>query len=549
MRRFTQLFTELDRTKRSGEKLAALERYFREAPAADAAWGLHFLAGRKIKRLAPRSALRGLIEQLTGLPSWLVGESYEAVGDLAETLALLVPDSPVYDFDVPLHQIVQQRLLPMKTLDEDSQREVIARTWRELDADQRFVFNKLITGNFRVGVAQTMIVKALAAAADVPVAIMAQRFSGNWEPSAESFSSLMTGANADGDLASQGQPYPFFLGYPLEIPVAELGEPRDWIAEWKYDGIRAQVIRRDGHIMIWSRGEELITGAFPEIAQAAMTLPKDVVLDGEILAWEHDRPLLFTVLQRRINRVQVEPSLFPEVPVRFIAFDLLELDGADWREQPLHERHEQLRSLSSATAQSSDIVVAPSVAFQSWDELTALLAGVRERGVEGVMLKRIDGTYRIGRRRGDWWKWKIDPLLLDAVLIYAQAGSGRRSGLFTDYTFGVWSGPDKNRELVPVAKAYSGLTDAEIKDVDRFIRNNTLQRHGPVRIVKPELVFELAFQGVQESSRHKAGLAVRFPRMNRWRKDKIAREADTIETLRAMVALDGGPTASKGPPE
>jgi len=538
MRRFTQLFTELDRTKRSGEKLAALERYFRETPPADAAWGLHFLSGKKIKRLAPRPLLRGMIEGLTGLPDWLVGESHEAVGDLAETMSLLLPDAADEGFDLPLHQLMRQRLLPMRTLDEASQREMIARTWRELNAEGRFVFNKLITGNFRVGVAATMIVKALAAAADVPVAVMAQRFSGRWEPSAESFMSLMTGQGLGDGSATGSQPYPFFLGYPLEVAVETLGDPRDWIAEWKYDGIRAQVIQRGGHVMIWSRGEELITGAFPEIAQAAALLPSNVVLDGEILAWENERPLPFAALQRRLNRVQVELSLFPEVPVRFIAFDLLEHEGADQRNQPLRDRQTRLQALFTDPAMI-DIALAPRVEFASWDELTALQVGVRERGVEGVMLKRADGVYGVGRRRGDWWKWKINPLLLDAVLIYAQAGSGRRSGLFTDYTFGVWSGEGPGRELVPIAKAYSGLTDAEIKEVDRFIRHHTLERHGPVRIVKPELVFELAFQGVQKSGRHKAGWAVRFPRMNRWRKDKSAADADTIDTLRAMAGAAG----------
>ena len=534
MHRFTNLFIAMDRTTRTSEKVKAMERFFREAPPEDAAWGLFFLSGGKLKRLVGTSVLHDAIAHETGLPEWLIGESYEATGDFAETLSLLLPDRPAGEaFNLPLHQMVQEGMLGLRAMLEPAQRETIIHTWRELDAPQRFVFNKLITGNCRVGAARTLIIKALAAVANVTPAIMAHRFSGPWEPNAENYLRLLRG---DVSEESRTQPYPYFLGYPLDVPPQELGDTAPWQAEWKYDGLRAQIIRRRETVFIWSRGDELITAAFPELARSAGDLPIDTVLDGEIVAWEHDQSLPFILLQRRINRKIVEASLWADVPVAFVAFDVIEFGGVDQREQPLQQRRTMLEQMASALSRDSAIRIAPALQFQSWDELAKLRLQSRERHVEGVMLKRRDGTYGVGRRRGDWWKWKVDPYTVDAVLIYAQGGSGRRSGLFTDYTFGVWDRPigDSSRELVPVAKAYSGLTDDEIRLVDRFIRANTISKHGPVRVVKPELVFELAFEAIQESDRHKAGLAIRFPRMNRWRTDKPPEQADTLETLRAL---------------
>jgi DNA ligase-1 len=557
MRRFTQLFTEMDRTTRSSEKLAAMVRYFHDAPAADAAWGLFFLSGRKVKRLPNWRVLDDAIRSETNLPEWLVGSAYEAVGDGAEMMALLYPHEPDdhEGIDESLSELVEKRLLPLRTMaDPAKQRDAIRESWRVMTRHQRLVFNKLLTGAFRVGVAQTSIVKALAEVANVSPAVMAHRFAGDWEPTAARFRALIDGHDegdqardgratraspqaAGGGRASGAQPYPFLLGYPLEGDVAELGELAQWQVEWKYDGIRAQVIHRAGLAspIVWSRGEELIGPAFPEVVEVAAMLPAGTVLDGEIAAWENERALPFAMLQRRINRKQVEAALWVDVPVAFIAFDVLEFAGEDVREKPLRERRVMLESLIASLPSTSAMRASPLVSFSSWDELARLRLESRQRSVEGVMLKRLDSAYAVGRRKGDWWKWKIDPYTVDAVLIYAQGGSGRRSGLFTDYTFGVWDESSQTRELVPVAKAYSGLTDDEIKQVDRFIRQNTLSKHGSVRVVKPELVFELAFEGIQESDRHKAKLALRFPRMHRWRTDKKAEEADTLTTLRALL--------------
>jgi DNA ligase-1 len=535
MRRFTHLFIEMDRTKRTSEKIAAIERYFREAPPEDAAWALYFLSGRKIKRLVPSAILHEAIARITQLPDWLISQSYESVGDYAETLALLHPDDDKPPSQIALHHLVQDRMLRFRTMAElHRQIKLLTHTWSELDSTQRLVFNKLLTGNFRIGVAQTLIIRALANVANVTPAVMAQRFAGAWEPNAESFTQLLHGI---GDGQPSTQPYPFLLGYPLDVPLEQLGPIDNWQIEWKYDGLRAQVMRRGEQILIWSRGEELITHSFPEIQQAATDLPDNTVLDGEILAWEDDHPLPFALLQRRINRKVVEATLWTDVPIAFVAFDVLEEDGTDIRHNPLQERRQRLEEILQSLPRPAPIRLSPIVRVQSWGELKQHRDSARQEHVEGVLIKRLDGAYGVGRRKGDWWKWKVDPHTIDAVLIYAQGGSGRRSGLFTDYTFGVWSAPhsDGKRELIAVAKAYSGLTDEEIRQVDRFIRLNTIAKHGPVRVVKPELVFELAFQSVQESQRHKAGVAIRFPRMSRWRTDKKADEADTLETLRALL--------------
>ncbi|MEY2408146.1 MAG: ligase 1, partial [Verrucomicrobiota bacterium] len=565
---------ELDQTTRTNEKSAALESYFRAVPAADAAWALQFLCGRTLPRAVPTKSLWQWTADETQLPEWLIGECYDAVGDMAETMALLMRNSGG-SAALSLSEIVEQRLVPLRNLPEGARRDLLLRTWRELDPNERLVWNKLITGNFRVGVARTLVIRALASVADVEPAVMAHRVMGSWLPTSADFSRLMsTDKSAAPEIA---RPYPFYLASPLEVKlkqdenIAALGDVRDWFAEWKWDGIRAQLIRRRNETLVWSRGDEMVTDTFPEIVEAGRHLPEGTVLDGEILAWAGEAPLPFARLQRRLGRKQVGAKTRLEFPVAFVAYDLLELDGKDLRGQPLEWRRKQLEEIlnraslgSMGTARSSvmpaeeapllpgleapqalsDTPVAasfplrlsPLISASSWQEVGELQRQARVRGVEGLMLKNRLSTYGVGRQRGDWWKWKIDPFLIDAVLIAAQLGHGRRASLYTDYTFGLWDGG----VLVPVAKAYSGLTDEEILQVDHFVRHHTVGKFGPVRSVSPTQVFELAFEGIQKSSRHKSGVAVRFPRMNRWRQDKKAEEADTIENLRALARFEGG---------
>jgi DNA ligase-1 len=527
VKRFAELYTALDSTTKTNAKIEALVDYFAHAPLEDTAWTIHFLIGRRPKRLIEsRKVWQWAIEE-AGVPEWLFGECVDAVGDMAETIALLLPP-PAASTDKSLRYWVEERLLTLRELDEAAQRDSLVWAWREMDDAQRFVWNKLITGEFRVGVSQSLVMRAVAAWSGVDAAVIAHRLMGDWEPTAESVRRFLAKDSTDADVS---RPYPFCLAYPLEGAVEDLGAVEEWQVEWKWDGIRSQLIRRQGRTFLWSRGEELLNGRFPEIEAAATRLDDGLVIDGEVLPWKDGRPLPFAQLQRRIGRKALGAKILADVPVALLAFDLLEIDGADVREQPLEWRRERLEDLVRRM-DAGALVISPKAEAGSWVELATLRQQARSRSVEGFMLKRRGSAYRVGRRRGDWWKWKIDPYSVDAVLIYAQRGSGRRASLYTDYTFGIWDG-DK---LVPFAKAYSGLTDEEIRQVDAFVRHNTLDRHGPVRVVKPELVFELAFEGIQRSTRHKSGIAVRFPRMARWRTDKKPADADTLETVQSLLA-------------
>jgi DNA ligase-1 len=526
---FARLYAELDETTATSEKVAALARYFANAPAADAAWAVHFLSGRRPKRLVRSGDLRAWAIEAAGIPEWLFDESYHAVGDLAETIALLLPDTADPGAEPGALSVwVEQRLLRLREHDPPAQRTALLAAWSELGGRERYVWNKLITGAFRVGASQRLVVRALAEVSGVPDEVIAHRLMGAWEPDADFFQRLVATDTEDAD---RSRPYPFALAYPLELDAEALGTPDEWQAEWKWDGIRAQLVRRAGSIWLWSRGEDLLTGRFPEVELTGALLPDGTVLDGELLPWLDGAPLPFAQMQRRIGRKTLSRKILAEVPVVLLAYDLLEHGGADVRAWPLLERRARLETLVAALPGGAAIRLSPIVAASDWASLVEARLAARAQNAEGLMLKRRASTYGVGRRRGDWWKWKVDPYSVDAVLIYAQPGSGRRAGLFTDYTFGVWDG-DK---LVPFAKAYSGLTDAEIAKVDAFVRQNTIERFGPVRVVKPDLVFELAFEGIQRSTRHRSGIAVRFPRMARWRTDKRPQDADSLDTVRALL--------------
>lgn len=546
MKRFVALYLALDASTSTLAKVAALKRYLAEAPAQDAAWAVYLLAGGTPRRAVPTGELRALACEAAGLPEWLFEAGYAATGDLAEAIAYVLPE-PEGLLDEPLSNWMIERILPLRALDASARREAVLAAWRGLSADERFMFVKLVGGGFRVGVSKLLVQRALAEWSGADAAGIAQRMMGYTDidtpPTAERFQALLV---EDASGARGGQPYPFFLAHPLPgLPASTLGAREDWLAEWKYDGIRAQVVKRDGQVWIWSRGEELVTERFPEVALEAATWPDGTVVDGELLAWRHGEaePAPFALLQKRIGRTKLSKAILAEAPVRLLAYDLLESDGEDRRMEPLHQRHERLLALG--------IAVSPLVEVADWAGLAAAREGSRERRVEGLMLKHRDSPYGIGRTGSAWWKWKIAPLSVDAVLIYAQAGHGRRANLYTDYSFAVWSRPPRDAaeaeaaldggvsdlQLVPFAKAYSGLTDEEIKRVDRVVRQTTVEKFGPVRRVRPTLVFELGFEGIQLSSRHKSGIAVRFPRMLRIREDKPLHEADAMAALQALMEL------------
>ena len=539
MKRFAALFDAIDSSTSTKAKTAALAEYFATAEPRDAAWAAYFLTGHRPRQAVPSRRLHQWAAEAAGLPLWLFEESYDAVGDLAEAIALVLPPA-AGESDEPLHHWVEERLLPLRALGEAEQRARLAECWSVLDGTQRFVFNKLITGNFRVGVSALLVTRAIAQAFGLDAPVVAHRLAGEWQPSEAMWRALIDAADVQTDLA---KPYPFFLAHPLEGDPAALGDRAEWLAEWKWDGIRAQLIRRPGVTALWSRGDEPIAGQFPEIMADAAKLPP-CVLDGEILAWKDGRVMPFAALQKRLNRKNPGRKVLEDSPAIFLAFDLLEAGGEDWRARPLAQRRERMNELIHAIPGGSRFDTSSQVRSPSWETLAEARSHSRELGTEGLMLKRLDSPYGVGRPRGAWWKWKVEPYTLDAVLVYAQKGHGKRASLYTDYTFALW----RDGELVPFAKAYSGLTDEEIREVDAFVRRNTLERFGPVRTVRPELVFELGFEGIQRSARHKSGIAVRFPRMLRMRKDKTAAAANSVADAFELAGLapgqPGGPSAA-----
>ncbi|MCB0607894.1 MAG: ATP-dependent DNA ligase [Lewinellaceae bacterium] len=526
MKRFADLFDRLDQTTKTNEKVDALAGYFRETTDEDRMWAIALLSHRRPKRTVSTTRLREWAAERAGLPLWLFEESYHVVGDLAETIALTLPESGAYSDQSLTYWINYIRSLG--DLEEAEKKEKILSAWDQLEKRERFVFNKLITGGFRVGVSQLLVVRALARFTGIGESAIAHRLMGAWSPDDTLFKDLLL---ADDPVADLSKPYPFFLAYQLESAVSDLGPPDDWQAEYKWDGIRGQLIVRNGELFVWSRGEELLTDKFPEYHALASALPDGTVLDGEILPFRDGMPLPFGVLQTRIGRKNLTRKHLESAPVICMAYDLLEWGGRDIREQPLAERRKLLENLLATTPDQPVLRISPVIGFDHWGNLAEIREKARDEGSEGIMLKRKDSPYRAGRKKGDWWKWKVDPLTVDAVMIYAQRGHGRRANLYTDFTFAVWDGD----QLVPFTKAYSGLTDAEFGELTAWVNKHTLERFGPVRSVTPFHVFEIAFEGIQESSRHKSGVALRFPRMLRWRKDKKAEEANTLADLKALL--------------
>ena len=592
MKAFARLYADLDASGSTSHKVGSMVRYLREAPPADAAWATYFLAGGKPRQIVPARLLREAAREVSGLPEWLVDESYSSVGDLAETIAHLLPEGQACA-PLGLSQWMEERLLPLRGAPAEVGIEALKTWWSQLDWNGRFALNKLITGGFRVGVSKQLVLRALAEVAGLEATLIAQRMIGYTDarrmPDAKRYLALIEPV-ADGMavLATGGQPYPFFLAHPLQGEVASLGAVQDWQVEWKWDGIRAQLVMRGEQVWLWSRGEELITERFPEIERAARQLVggpvlerrlrdgpvlNGLVLDGEVLAWDvaRSRPLPFAALQRRITRKTLTAAIARDAPAVFVAYDLLESAGQDWRDRSLAARRSQLERVLGQTAGEgaatceSDPPAAPAapaapkaatgdrrptevlrlspvLAASDWSELAALRESSRERGVEGFMLKRRASAYGMGRTRTegvDWWKWKVEPFSIDAVLVYAQRGHGRRASLYTDYTFALWDRvADEGSEppaLLPFAKAYSGLTDDEIAQVDSVIRRTVVEKFGPVRSVTPTLVFELGFEGISRSPRHKSGVAVRFPRILRWRTDKTVDQANSLADLHALL--------------
>lgn len=532
---FAELVMKIGTTTKTNDKLDALVEYFSVAHDKDKVWTIAIFSGRRPKRAVNSTQLATYCVEVAQIPFWMFDECWHTVGDLGETIALLLPDN---DADIqekrnnerPLYYYIEE-LKRLEKEEEAVRKAFIKSAWAEMTSSERFVFNKLITGNFRIGVSQKLMVNALARTVAVAPSVIAHRISGNWDPSTITFDELL---GEEEHTTNQSKPYPFYLAYALEEEPHTLGDPNDWQVEWKWDGIRGEIIKRHGELFVWSRGEELMTDKFPEYHSLQDVLPDGIAIDGEIIPCINKKPLPFALLQTRIGRKNVTKKQLQEAPIAFFAYDLLEYNGEDWRPRPLEERRSKLEELIISFNHPT-LILSPVVSFDSWDELAALRKTAREMGAEGFMLKKKSSTYQVGRKRGDWWKWKVDPLTIDAVMVYAQKGSGRRSNLYTDYTFAVRDGD----QLVTFTKAYSGLTDKEFAQVDAFVKRHSIEKFGPVRTVKPELVFELAFEGIAASNRHKSGVALRFPRILRWRHDKKPEEINTLDDLKKMLEIYG----------
>jgi DNA ligase-1 len=533
LKEFAHLITSIDQSNKTNDKVNALKNYFKVANDKDKIWTLALFTHRKPKRTVNTSLLKEWVTEWTGIPEWLFQESYHVVGDLAETIALLLTSNGAKgkEVDNPLSYYIETLInLRDKTIDE--KKEHLEIIYEELDPQERFVFTKIITGGWRLGVSQNLITKALSEAFEIDKAILAHRLMGDWSPENFTFQELIL-EESQNDLASR--PYPFCLAHPIETTEIQSDlNPTKWQAEWKWDGIRGQIIKRSNEVFIWSRGEELITEKFPELEEMAKSLPNGTVLDGEIIAFKNGVPLSFSVLQTRIGRKSITKNLINKAPIVFICYDLIENQGTDIRTEALSSRNELLTNLISQINHPF-LLASESIKFSDWEELIEIRKKSRSLKTEGLMLKKKESIYEAGRKRGSWWKWKIAPLTIDGVMIYAQKGHGRRADLYSDYTFAVWN----ENELIPFAKAYSGLTDAEMKKVDAFVKKNTKEKFGPVRTVTPKLIFEIAFEGIQASNRHKSGIALRFPRIKRWRHDKSVSDANKLSDLQELLEKYG----------
>ena len=541
MREFAALIRKLDSSNKTSIKVKALAGYFTEAADADKVWTIAILSHRRPTRPVTTTQMREWAAEAANIPHWLFEESYHIVGDLAETISLVVPATGSAP-DESL-SLILKKITALKAKSEEEKKEFLVSRWRGMNFYERFVLNKLITGGFRIGVSQKLMTRALAQATGLGEDELAYKLMGNWDPANTSFRELILQKNEG---VSLSRPYPFYLAYALEGSIEELGDPGQWLAEHKWDGIRAQMIIREGELFVWSRGEELVTDKYPEFGTFAANIPNGTVLDGEILPFPGGEIGSFNDLQTRIGRKTVSKKLLERVPVILKAYDLLEWEGRDIRGLTFTKRRGLLEALYSnlasqygqpgANRQALPLYLSETIAFPDWVGAAGERKRSREVKSEGLMLKRKDSTYQVGRKKGDWWKWKVDPLTIDAVLTYAMRGHGRRSNLFTDYTFALWDENEQGeKELVTFAKAYSGLTDAEFRQVDAWIKRNTVERFGPVRSVTPQQVFEIAFEGIAFSKRHKSGVATRFPRILRWRKDKKIEEANTLEDLKGLI--------------
>ena len=556
-RSFGNLINNLEQCNSTKKKINLISVFIKDIDPRDGSWILLLLMSTRQKRVITGRRLKDILQASFRMPSWLIDDCFAQVGDSAETISLLWPQlkSELTDANIecsevynklfnepkeskPLHWWMETLLPAIKDATETTQNRLILKLWSDIADQDHYLTNKLITGGFRNGVSKGLVVKSIAQAYELDESTVLERLMKPIEINNIWFQELTHPVSIN--RTDRGAiPYPFYLASPVEIEKIKETPPADWRLEYKWDGIRGQLIKRDTGAYLWSRGEELVNHVFPEIIEMAENLPDGTVLDGEILCWQKDvrKPMAFASLQRRLGRKTVNKKLLKECPTVFLAYDILEHKSIDIRAYNLRDRLKLLESVQ-LNYNHPCLVIDNEKEFAEWEELIQLRDRARLEGAEGLMIKKISSHYLSGRKRGYWWKYKHDPMTLDAVLIYAQAGTGKRANLFTDYTFALWDDSNKyskDRKLVTFAKAYSGLNNSELMELDKWIRTHTIERYGPTRVVEQKQIFEIAFEGVMESKRHKCGLAVRFPRIHRWRIDKPVMEADCIEQAQALL--------------
>ena len=527
MRQFAALIRKLELSSRQNEKVLVLSAYFQEAAEKDRVWAIALLSQRRPSRTMTLRQMKKWALEFSGIPEWLFEESYQIVGDLAETIALILPP-PTGQAEQGLSHWIET-ITELKGRASEAQKALVFKSWEVLDKAERFQFNKLVTGSFRVSVSQRLMTRALSLATGMPETVLAHRISGGWDPESTAFQDLV---REQSPTEEAGRPYPFQRIHPLEEGPNVLGETSGYLIDWKWEGIRCQLIRRSSNSFIWSEKGELITGAFPAIASALDNFPEGLVLDGEIVIMQDAGVGPASGIEKRLGMKKPGPKALRELPAAFIAFDILEREGTDLRDRPLLERKQQLLDLAGQVDATGEVILfSDPLPVNDWADVAGFRAEARNMRADGLLIKKRELPYRSGDVEGPWLHWKPEAHTINALLIYATRGQGGSTRQYTDLSFAVWAGD----QLVPFTRTIEGLPEEDMAELSSWIRENTVERFGPVRSVRAEQVFEIAFEGIEPSSRHRSGLILRSPRILRWCRGLTPDRAGKLSSLKKLL--------------
>jgi len=527
MKAFAKLISNLEQTSKEAFKVTALAQYFSNATDEDKLWTLALFTGTRPKRVVDIKALKEFAEQVYTEGEWLFEASHQIVGDMAETIAYFLPKAKRNG-----NHTLSEWISMIRTIfnaERIDQRDAITKAWDTLRPEERFIFNKLITGGFRIDVSLKLLSKALAIVTGKDENLLAHKLNSDWHPDEVSFETLIFTENPE---AEKSKPYPFHLAHTLESTVAELGDISNWQVERKWDGIRVQVIVRGNKISIWSRKGDILSSKVPELKPLAESMEDGTVLDGELICFKNGKILPINNLRTRFGRRNNSKKQFEESPCVFMAYDILEFKGEDIRNKDLAERRKKLEKVILQYYDEHKIILLSDIINNdNWESINSEREKSREHQVTGLVLKNKKSIYGSSRVEGDWWKWPVDPLFIDAILLYAQAGEGGSSKMYREYSFALWHGED----LVTFAKAKSGLEDKELKELTSFVKKNTKEKFGPVRSVAAVQIFRLAFDSITASKRHKSGILLKNPRLIEWLRDKNIEDGNNLDDLKKML--------------